>query len=117
MDQEKAKSKEGKPEWAFLSPGIIILFLTRFCPFDSILSIAIGGSLWLVGISCMLYGCYIWATRKKRHWAFMLWGLIAPIGFIGIAVLKDKSEGDQLPTPEWKAESPNSKQSRPDYSS
>ena len=48
----------------------------------------------LVGIVTTIAGCVLWARRKKRHWAFGIWSLLAPIGFLGISLLKDKSMVD-----------------------
>lgn len=39
-----------------------------------------------------LYGCYLWVKLKNRHWCFMFWGLLTPIGLFGISLLKDKSK-------------------------
>ncbi len=49
---------------------------------------------WLLAIAAIvlvLIGCYQWTKLKNRHWAFMFWGLLAPIGLLGIALLRDKS--------------------------
>jgi hypothetical protein len=48
-------------------------------------------SLFALAIAFLLSGCYIWTKLKNRHWAFMLWGLLAPIGLLGISLLKDKT--------------------------
>lgn len=45
----------------------------------------------LIGIGVSLWGCYIWTQLKNRHPAFMLWGILTPIGLLGISLLKDKS--------------------------
>jgi len=45
----------------------------------------------IVGIGISILGCAIWAQNKNRHWVFAIWGLFAPIGFLGIALLKDKT--------------------------
>ncbi len=39
------------------------------------------------------YGCCIWAKEKNRGlmWAFVF-GFLAPIGLVGMGLLKDKSE-------------------------
>ena len=47
--------------------------------------------LAFLGICSTLWGCYLWTSMKNRHWLFMLWGLLSPIGLLGIALLKDKS--------------------------
>jgi len=43
-----------------------------------------------IGLAITMIGCVLWTQRKHRHIAFALWGLLAPIGFLGIALLKDK---------------------------
>jgi hypothetical protein len=42
-------------------------------------------------MGAILWGCYLWTSLKNRAWGFMFWGLLAPIGLLGIAVLGDKS--------------------------
>jgi hypothetical protein len=44
-----------------------------------------------VGMGAILWGCYLWTSLKNRAWGFVFWGLLAPIGLLGIAVLSDKS--------------------------
>ena len=48
----------------------------------------------VIAIAFLLSGAYIWTRLKNRHWAFMLWSLLAPIGLLGISLLKDKSIKD-----------------------
>ncbi|MFC1966468.1 hypothetical protein ACFLWI_05940 [Chloroflexota bacterium] len=62
--------------------------------------------LWLIATGLVLWGCYIWTMLKNRHWAFMLWGLLPPIGLLGIAVLYDKS---------WKGEVARTSETSTDY--
>jgi len=45
----------------------------------------------IVAFVLVLWGCYWWATGKGRNWAFMFWGLLAPIGFLGISLLRNKN--------------------------
>ena len=45
----------------------------------------------LVSLFLILQGCYMWTQNKNRHWAFMFWGILAPIGLLGIALLRNKS--------------------------
>lgn len=45
----------------------------------------------LLGMGLTLWGCYLWTSLKNRHWLFMMWGLLSPIGLLGIVFLKDKS--------------------------
>ena len=44
-----------------------------------------------VGIVVALIGCYLWTREKNRAWGFALWGLLVPIGYLGIMFLKDKT--------------------------
>jgi len=62
--------------------GMIVLAIARAIP--TILP-------FIVGLGLILWGCYLWTGLKNRHWAFMLWGLLSPIGLLGIALLADKS--------------------------
>lgn len=45
-------------------------------------------SLVLLGLVLTVYGCYLWARLKGRHWAWMFFGLLTPIGLIPLLVLK-----------------------------
>lgn len=53
------------------------------------------GEYWLIpytiGLVLAVVGCVLWAQRKKRHWLFGFWGLLAPIGFLGVSLLRDRS--------------------------
>ena len=45
--------------------------------------------LWL-GLGLAVYGCYLWAKLKGRHWAWMFFGLLTPIGLIFLYKLRVK---------------------------
>lgn len=60
--------------------------------FAWLISSSFGIIVLILGISIVLFACYLWLKGKNRHWLFMLWGLIAPVGFLGISLLKDKSK-------------------------
>ena len=47
--------------------------------------------LYILAFAFSLTGCYIWTRLKNRHWGFAAWGLLTPIGLLGIALLKDKT--------------------------
>lgn len=48
---------------------------------------------WIaLGLGLSLLGCYIWTKLKRRHWTYMFWGTLTPIGLLGISLLKDKNE-------------------------
>ncbi len=49
-------------------------------------------SLMVIGLVILPYGCFLWVKWKNRHWAFMLWCILAPIGLIGIVLLKAKEK-------------------------
>ncbi len=46
--------------------------------------------LLFIGLGLSLYGCYLWARLKGRHWSFMFLGIITPIGLLPLALLKSK---------------------------
>lgn len=66
--------------------GIFLSLIARFIPNFSISLI-----ITIVAIAITLYGCYLWTQIKNRHWAFMFWGILTPIGLLGISLLEDKS--------------------------
>ena len=45
----------------------------------------------IVGGVIALIGCYMWTRDKNRAWGFALWALLAPVGYLTIMTLKDKS--------------------------
>lgn len=47
--------------------------------------------LCLMGIILGLGGSYLWVKRKNRHWIFSCYGLFAPIGLLGIALLRENN--------------------------
>jgi len=53
----------------------------------------------MVGLTMILIGCYLWTKEKERHWIFMFWELMAPIGLLGIALLRDKSWENTIKQP------------------
>lgn len=46
--------------------------------------------LYLLAFVLTLTGCYIWTRLKDRHWVFLLWGILTPVGLFGISLLKDR---------------------------
>jgi hypothetical protein len=59
---------------------------------------ALAYSMLLVSICMSVYGCYLWAKLKGRHWILMVFGLLAPAGFLALAILRDKSK--EIPKPQ-----------------
>jgi len=72
--------------------GFIVNRITLFV--DNFIVLIILWILLTVSIGLVLWGCYIWTKIKNRHFAFMFWGLLSPIGLLGISLLKDKSKAD-----------------------
>jgi hypothetical protein len=70
---------------ASIVAGLIVTYLSYFY-----VDLSYGALILLLGIGLTLWGCYLWTSLKNRHWLFMLWGLLSPIGLLGIALLKDK---------------------------
>lgn len=66
--------------------GLTVTYLSYFYT-----NVNYGILLLLLGMGLTLWGCYLWTSLKNRHWLFTLWGLLSPIGLLGIALLKDKS--------------------------
>ena len=66
--------------------GILVLIFARLL--SSILLLWV--ILWLVGLGFVLWGCWNWTKYKGRNRWWTLCGLLAPIGFIPLALMKDK---------------------------
>ena len=45
----------------------------------------------LIDLVLAVCGCYIWAKAKGHSGWFALWGILAPIGFLGVALVKSKT--------------------------
>jgi hypothetical protein len=58
-------------------------------------SIASSGIL-VVGMGLVLWGCWLWTKLKGRHWAYMFWGLLTPLGLLGILFLKNKNQQELI---------------------
>ena len=69
--------------------GLAVSFFNRLLPMPYfIISL-------VAGMAFTLWGCYLWVKLKDRHIAFMFWGLLSPIGLLGISLLKDKTSGKE----------------------
>lgn len=76
---------EGTRNLIIATSVAVIILSNFFLPFPVNLILTFGA----LGMS--VYGCYLWTKIKNRHPAFMLWGLLTPIGLLGVSLLKDKS--------------------------
>ena len=45
----------------------------------------------VIGGIIAIIGCHLWAHDKNRPWMFVLWGLAAPIVYLSMMPLKDKT--------------------------
>jgi hypothetical protein len=50
-----------------------------------------GAIATVIGVVLAMTGCYLWTRDKNRASGFALWGLLAPVGYIAIMSLRDKS--------------------------
>jgi hypothetical protein len=72
---------------AFIIIGVVLMNTFSFITYNNVsASIVLVASLFFT-----LTGCYIWTKLKSRHWAFMFWGILAPIGLLGISLLEDRT--------------------------
>ncbi|RJO60668.1 MAG: hypothetical protein C4542_08565 [Dehalococcoidia bacterium] len=54
--------------------------------------LALAYSMLVVSTCMSVYGCYLWARLKGRHWIWMVFGLLAPAGFLMLAMLQNKRQ-------------------------
>jgi len=66
--------------------AILGLIGGRFAPNLGILILIV-----VIALVISITGCYFWAKGKGRSGWFSLWGVLAPIGFLGVTLLRDKS--------------------------
>jgi len=59
--------------------------------------LALAYSMLMVSICMSVYGCYLWARLKGRHWIWMVFGLLAPAGYLVLALLKNKRQEPPAP--------------------
>jgi hypothetical protein len=60
-------------------------------------NLALAYSMLAVAICTSVYGSYLWAKLKGRHWIWMAFGLLAPAGFIALAILPNKHQEPPKP--------------------
>ena len=71
---------------ALVTMGIATAYLSLLIPNDILFT-----AVFSAGLGLIVWGCYVWARLKGRHWAWMLFGLLAPIGLLALALLHDKN--------------------------
>jgi hypothetical protein len=54
-------------------------------------------SMLVIALGISVYGCYLWAIIKGRHWIWMIFGLLAPAGFVILAILQNKRPNPPKP--------------------
>jgi hypothetical protein len=50
-----------------------------------------GAIAMVIGVVMATTGCYLWTRDKNRALGFALWGLLAPVGYLAIMSMRDKS--------------------------
>ena len=70
--------------WLGVGGGILANIFMAFSP-------GLGYLLLFAALILDVVGCYNWAMAKARSPWFCLWGFLAPIGFLGLALLRDRS--------------------------
>ncbi len=75
--------------WLGVAGGILANIFMAFSP-------GFGYMLLFGALILDVVGCYNWAKAKARSPWFCLWGVLAPIGFLGVALLSDRS-WDEVP--------------------
>jgi hypothetical protein len=88
--KDKYKSLRNNLVWA----GLIIAFVSRILVAIMPFAAAFALGLSCFGLVLVVIGCYFWAKYKGRNPAWTVFGVIAPIGFIPLAVLRDKMPTD-----------------------
>ncbi len=59
--------------------------------------LAVAYSMLVIALCISVYGCYLWAILKGRHWIWMIFGLLAPAGFVILAILQNKRQNQLNP--------------------
>jgi len=81
----KTKQKGISIAWT----GVILgLIGQRLAPSLDILII-----ITVLALVVSIIGCYFWAKGKWWSGWFALWGALAPVGFLGVALLRDRKPG------------------------
>jgi hypothetical protein len=69
--------------WIAVLGGFFGNIVTVFAP-------PLGRTIVVAALVLSLVGGYNWARGKARSPAFCLWGILAPIGYLGLALLRDR---------------------------
>jgi hypothetical protein len=59
--------------------------------------LALAYSMLVMSLCMSVYGCYLWTKLKGRHWIWMVFGLLAPAGFLALAILPNKHQETPKP--------------------
>jgi hypothetical protein len=78
--------KASGKRWALCIGGVILLWVGQ--------EISGGGGIFLItmGVIAAVWGSYTWAKEKRHSGWWSLLGMIAPIGYLGLMLLSDKSQ-------------------------
>lgn len=53
---------------------------------------ALAYSMLFVSLCLSVFGCYLWTKLKNRHWIWATFGLLAPAGYLVVALLKNRRQ-------------------------
>jgi hypothetical protein len=88
MEEKKfALSTVRRIRTALVLAGTIIGYAALFIP-----DVVVSYSLVAVSLCLSVYGCHLWARLKGRSELWMFMGLLAPLGFLALALFKDRSQ-------------------------
>ncbi len=79
------KTRASGKRWALCVGGVIMMWVGQEVAGEE------GIFLIIMGVIAVLWGSYTWTKEKGRSGWWGLLGLTAPIGFLGLMVLSDKS--------------------------
>ncbi len=84
-DSEDYRKDRTQYIWGGIGVSIVARIIAVFLPIVGII-------ISLAALAMIITGCYFWAKSKAQSSWWALFGLIAPIGFIPLALLKDKNQ-------------------------
>jgi uncharacterized membrane protein len=84
MEVNKESSDDKSLRNGLIIFGYVLVIVARFIPNWFYLVPAV------IGIILVIIGCYFWTKYKNISAWHTLWGIIAPVGFIPLALIKSK---------------------------
>lgn len=91
---EKEIYRKRRNRWTVAGIGLAFLALTSSQ--TSSMPILLCFVLSIFALGSVIYGCYCWTKYKGRSKWLCLLGVIASLGFLPLAILKDKNIGQSM---------------------